>query len=153
MGRTVEDDAKRIELQLQAVRRAMRQEFDAEIAKGVEKIKLTLPQQLVMAEVVKQNGVSLKDLSARISLAHSTVSGIVDRLVKQGLAERRTLAEDKRVSVIVASAVVKNFLQTNMPRMNRQPLVKALLKATPAERKAVAEGLDALERLLGKLSA
>ena len=37
-----------------------------------------------MRIVVRNDGISLKELSAAVNLAHSTVSGIVDRLEKRG---------------------------------------------------------------------
>jgi DNA-binding MarR family transcriptional regulator len=42
-----------------------------------------VPQSAVIQAVVKHDGISLKDLSREVSLAHSTVSGIVDRLEKR----------------------------------------------------------------------
>jgi len=144
MSKALQDEARRIEMQLQAIRRTLRQGFEAEVAKG----NLTAPQQLVAAEVIRHQGISLKELSARVSLAHSTVSGIVDRLEKRGLIVREVSPADKRVTLIMASAAVRDFLQTNMPQLMLQPLVAALAKASPAERRAVAAGLNTLERLL-----
>src|SRR5260370_34550614 len=70
--------AQRMERDLSVIRRTLRKPLEAEVAKG----ELTVPQSAVMQVVVRQNGISLKDLSREVSLAHSTVSGIVDRLEK-----------------------------------------------------------------------
>src|SRR6266576_1060090 len=78
--------AQQTERQLNIIQRSMRQRLQAEFARG----NLTGPQRLVMSALVHSEGLSLKQLSEAVSLAHSTVSGIVDRLVKQGLIERQT---------------------------------------------------------------
>ncbi len=78
-------EVEEMERSLGAIRRALRKPLDAEVAKG----NLTAPQTGVMQAVVRSNGISLKELSHAVSLAHSTVSGIVDRLEKRGMIERR----------------------------------------------------------------
>lgn len=134
-----------MEAQLQAIRRKLRQRLEAEFARG----ELTAPQRMVMAELVRGEGTSLKELSSRVSLAHSTVSGIVDRLEKQGMVERAPHATDGRVTVIRASGAVREFLQKKMPALTLTPLVKALERADEQELRAVRKGLNTLERLLG----
>ncbi|MGC9946038.1 MAG: MarR family transcriptional regulator [Bryobacteraceae bacterium] len=91
--------AQEIEGHLSAVRRILRQPVEAEFARG----NLTAPQRGVMQALFHSGGLSLKDLSGRVGLAHSTVSGIVDRLEERGLAQRRPDPTDARASVIVVS--------------------------------------------------
>ncbi|MGA8271935.1 MAG: MarR family transcriptional regulator [Candidatus Sulfotelmatobacter sp.] len=136
--------AQRLELQLQAIRRRLRQSLEAEFARG----KVTGPQQLVMAALVDSGRLNLKQLSEKVSLAHSTVSGIVDRLEKRGMVTRHILGSDRRVTRITPSDEVLHFLRTRMPELTLHPLVKALHKATSAERKAIRTGIDTLEKLL-----
>ena len=66
---------EQIERDLGGIRHAMRKPLDAEVSKG----ELTIPQKAVMQVVVRNPGTSLKDIGCEVSLAHSTVSGIVDR--------------------------------------------------------------------------
>lgn len=143
-GRELREEAKRIEAQLQAIRRKLRQRLEAEFARG----DLTAPQRMVMGELVRTEGMSLKELSARVSLAHSTVSGIVDRLEKQGLAERVKHTTDGRVSVIRASDTVRRFMKSRMPVLALTPLMKAMERASEKEMRMVQQGLDTLEKLL-----
>lgn len=145
LKRDLRQEAKRIEAQLQAIRRMLRQRLEAEFARG----ELTAPQRMVMGELVRVDGMSLKELSARVSLAHSTVSGIVDRLEKQGMVERAAHATDGRVTVIRASGAVRRFMRTRMPALTLTPLLKALERADERELREVQRGLDTLERLLG----
>jgi DNA-binding MarR family transcriptional regulator len=91
---------------------------------------------------------SLKKLSARVSLAHSTVSGIVDRLEKRGFVNRQVLESDRRVTQITVSKHVSEFMKRQAPELALHPLLKALRRASEAERSAVRKGIETLERLL-----
>jgi DNA-binding MarR family transcriptional regulator len=136
--------AQQTERQLNIIQRGMRQRLQAEFARG----HLTGPQRLVMSALVRTDGLSLKQLSEAVSLAHSTVSGIVDRLVKQGLIERKAHPTDRRITLLTASPTVRNFLTTRMPELALHPLLEALRRASPSERKSITAGLDVLARLL-----
>lgn len=133
-----------MEQDLSAIRRALRKPLDSEVARG----ELTSPQMSVMRVVVRQHGVSLKDLSREVSLAHSTVSGIVDRLEKRGMVERRPDPEDGRTSRIFPTMIVADFVREQIPRLSRGPLEDALERATKAERAAIGEALRRLRELL-----
>ncbi len=133
-----------MEQDLSAIRRALRKPLEAEVARG----KLTAPQIAVMRVIVRQRGICLKDLSRKVSLAHSTVSGIVDRLEKRGLVERRADPEDGRTSLMRPTSLVADFVREQIPRLSRGPLESALQRATRAERAAIAEALRRLRELL-----
>jgi DNA-binding MarR family transcriptional regulator len=140
----VAKQAERMEQDLSGIRRALRRPLEAEVAKG----ELTLPQGAVMREVVRNHGISLKDLSRAVSLAHSTVSGIVGRLEKRGLIERRPDPADGRVSCIYPTAVVAEFVRERIPVLRRGPLQAALERATAEERASIGEALRRLRELL-----
>ena len=133
-----------MEAQLQAIRRRLRRRLEAEYARG----SVTGPQRLVMEVLVASEGMSLKELSAKVSLAHSTVSGIVDRLETRGFVERLPLETDRRVTLIRAAAAVREFMQKRAPELTLHPLLAALERASEAERRIVRRGLDTLERML-----
>src|SRR6185312_16627789 len=84
--------AQELEQHLTAIRQEIRRPVEAEFAKG----GLTGPQRSVMQAVVHSEGRSLKELSAQVGLAHSTVSGIVDRLEKRGMLKRNANPTDRR---------------------------------------------------------
>jgi len=136
--------AKEIEQSLQAIRQRLRQPVEAEFARG----GLTGPQRAVMHALVHSHGLSLKELSRQVSLAHSTVSGIVDRLEKQGLAERRADKKDARISLVVASKMVRDYVRDMLPSLTIHPLVEALGREKSEERDAVVEGLRTLRRIV-----
>jgi DNA-binding MarR family transcriptional regulator len=138
--------AEQMEQDLSGIRRSLRKPFEAEIARG----DLTLPQKAVMREVVRHHGISLKDLSRAVSLAHSTVSGIVDRLEKRGMIARRPDPTDGRVSCIYPTAVVEDFVRERIPVLRRGPLQVALERATVEERVAIGQSLRKLRELLAE---
>jgi len=134
------------ERNLSAINRAMRRPLEALTAQG----DMTVPQKAVMREVVQREGINLRDLSRAVSLAHSTVSGIVDRLEKRGLIERRPDPRDGRVSCIYPSTAVREFVAERLPVLNRGPLLEALAHATQEERVNIAAALKRLRQLLEK---
>lgn len=136
--------AAQMERDLGVIRRALRKPLEAEFAKG----GLTMPQKAVMQVVIGHQGIGIKELSRQLSLAHSTVSGIVDRLEKRGLIERRPDPTDGRASRIHASAAVSDFLRRQMPLLAAGPLETALRRATEAERVAISGALARLRELL-----
>ena len=136
--------AQEIEGHLSAVRQILRQPVEAEFARG----DLTAPQRSVMQALYRDGGLSLKDLSQRVGLAHSTVSGIVDRLEKRGLARRRPHPTDRRASIIVVSNTVQEYMRDTYPVIAANPVAAALRRAKPAQRAAILEGLRALRRVV-----
>ncbi len=136
--------AQEIDQHLRAVRQVLRQPVEAEFARG----GLTGPQRSIMQAVVRSRGLSLKALSQQVGLAHSTASGIVDRLVTKGLLERRVNEKDRRISLIVASKIVRDYVRDTLPGLIVHPLVTALRRAKPSERRAIVEGLRLLRRVV-----
>jgi DNA-binding MarR family transcriptional regulator len=140
--------ATEIDRELRAIRQILRQPLEAEIARG----GLTGPQQSAMSVLVASGGMSLKHLSKELGLAHSTVSGIVDRLEKQGLVKREASQSDRRVTQIVPSDIVRKFVRETMPLLEMHPLAEALRAATPSERQQVRDGVRILRGLLRRQS-
>lgn len=132
--------AREIEGHLAAIRHALRQPVEAEFARG----NLTGPQRSVMQALFHSEGLSLKELSRRVGLAHSTVSGIVDRLEQRGLAERRPDVHDGRATVIAVTKTVRDYMRDTFPGIALTPVLSAVRRAKPAERAAILEGLRTL---------
>lgn len=136
--------AERMERDLNAIRHAMRTSLRSEVAKG----ELTRPQTTVMRIVVRNPGCSLREISREVSLSHSTVSGIVDRLEKRGLVERDPDQQDKRFVRIRATMQVRRWMDEKLPALRVGPLQAALERADPEERDSLAEAITRLRTLL-----
>lgn len=59
-------------------------------------VGLTPPQFFVLNALWGEDGLKLRDLAERVALDGSTLTGIIDRLEKNDLVERRPDAEDRR---------------------------------------------------------
>ena len=136
--------AHAIELELREISQALRRPLDAEYARG----QLTAPQRIVMQVLFHSEGMSLKELCARVSLSHSTVSGIVDRLQAKGMVARSPDSADRRLTHIAVTPVVRQFMQHQAPRLTAQPLIEALSTLSEQDRRAISRGLRILRAAL-----
>jgi DNA-binding MarR family transcriptional regulator len=136
--------AQEIEGYLSAVRQTLRQPVEAEFARG----NLTGPQRSVMQILYHAGGLSLKELCRSVGLAHITLSGIVDRLEKRGLVERRSNPNDRRAIMIVVTKMVRDYMRDTYPAIALHPVTAALRRARPVERTAILEGLRSLRRVV-----
>jgi DNA-binding MarR family transcriptional regulator len=92
-------EAARAADHLDAIRKAVRDSVWEQARQ--HPVPLTPPQVLalqVLVEALRETGagLSLSDLSRRMALAHSTVSGIVTRLERRGLVQRTPRPDDRR---------------------------------------------------------
>ncbi len=140
----IEELAAQIHSDLRAIRKILHQPVAAQVARG----GLADVHKSAMGVIVKAEAISLKDLSQELRLAHSTVSGLVDRLAKKGLVERKANEADLRFSKIVPTYEVKKFLRDIRPTLEKQPLAEALKKARPVQRESISQGIATLRHLL-----
>lgn len=76
------------------VRRGLRREFGT-----------TLPRFDLMAQLYRApDGLSMGELSARMMVTNGNVTGLAERLVQEGLVERRPAAEDRRRQTVALTA-------------------------------------------------
>lgn len=136
--------AEQIIHDIDLLRRVLRRPIAADLAL----LPLTVPQMRVLDVLARTNGLTLKELSAQVDLAHSTVSGIIDRLERQKLVRRVIDATDRRYVRLYVSDDVQTYVQNILPTRHTHPLIAALEAATPVERDAITDGLQTLLRLL-----
>jgi DNA-binding MarR family transcriptional regulator len=146
VSRAISVQAEQIDQDLAAIRRVLRHSLEIEEVRA----GLTVPQTAVVRVVVRNPGISLKALSEQLSLAHSTVSGIVDRLEKRGLLARRPDPEDGRANCIHPTQPVEEFVKKRLPEFSRGPLQKALASAKASERAEISAAVRRLRELLDK---
>jgi DNA-binding MarR family transcriptional regulator len=146
-------EAARVAATLDAIGRLIRQSVWAEARRMP--VPLTPPQQLALRLLVKRMqmqpdapGFSLTELSRSMGLAHSTVSGIIDRLERQKLVVRTPRSGDRRSPSIELAPAVRDWVEHELPARKLDPLAGALMRATDDEWKDILKGIGALERLL-----
>jgi DNA-binding MarR family transcriptional regulator len=110
---------------------------------------LTGPQVSLIRSLVTEGSATVTELARRLSLSHSTTSGIVDRLQARGLVTREVDPHDRRYTRVRVTEPVQGYTR----ELSEGPygrLTAALEAATPAERKAVLDGLETLRSLLAR---
>lgn len=112
-----------------------------------KEMNLTGPQGMLIGTLSHYGEMKVSDLSERLDLSNSTVSGIIDRLEIQGLVQRTRSKEDRRVVYVNATpACVKNF-QDIHEKINTL-FEEAINKSTPEEMDIILKGLDTLEKVI-----
>lgn len=121
------------------VRRRLRQEFDT-----------TLPRFDVLAQLDRSSvGLTMGELSSRLMVSNGNITGLIDRLVTEGLVERASRPEDRRTIRVTLTNKGRTSFQRMTPEhanwidslfggMSRQDKAKlyellARLKASTAE--------------------
>lgn len=127
-----------------AIRAVIRRSGQADLASS----GLTLQQANAIEVLSREDGLTLTQLSQRMALAHSTVSGIVDRLAKKNLLHRRSDSNDRRRARIYLDENVTAYINYHIPSRRTNWMVGALSHAAPAERQLIREGLATLHRLM-----
>ena len=114
------------------------------------RMDLTFPQALVLSVLGEEGPVPISALAERTGSANSTVSGIVDRLEKLGLAQRQRSETDRRV--IYVSATEKYAALRDKAVTDVNSYFTALMGNMPEEdRKLVAAALQKLDEALSQV--
>jgi DNA-binding MarR family transcriptional regulator len=137
-------EAEEVAANVHALRRLLLRSFEPDIDKG----GVTVPQMNALEELAKEDALNLKELSGRMGLSHSTVSGIVDRLERKGFVGRTPDPEDRRYSRIFLSEKVRDYVRDTVPSRRLGPILKVLELASAGEREQILAGIGTLRRLL-----
>ena len=114
------------------VRRRLRDEFD-----------VTLPRFDLMAQLDKApNGMTLGELSQRMMVSNGNVTGRAERLVEQGLLDRRPSPNDRRAQIVSLTAEGRRAFRA-MARTHEDWIAQIFVGLDAAE-------IDQLMNLLAK---
>jgi len=106
--------------------------------------RLTLPQFDVIVQLHRRpEGMTSRELTHELLVTAGNVTGLVDRLARMGLVERRPVPEDRRAARIALTARGRRLAARAIPRHRRD--LEALLSPVSAR------DLAGLRRLLGRL--
>jgi MarR family transcriptional regulator, organic hydroperoxide resistance regulator len=115
--------------------------------KTFEDIGITMPQGILIGTLIKCGEMKITELSNKINLSNSTISGIVDRLEKQQLVERTRSEEDKRIVYVKVTPKLEKLFK-GVHKKADESFEDLLSAGTPEEIEKIIEGLDALKRIL-----
>jgi DNA-binding MarR family transcriptional regulator len=110
-------------------------------------LNLTGPQGMILGTLCRNGEMKISDLSTEVGLSNSTVSGIIDRLEKQGLAERKRSEEDRRVVYVDATDKFKKCSQEHFKEIEERVAV-IMNEATTEELDKVLEGMEILKKII-----
>ena len=117
------------------MRRRLRDSFD-----------VTLPRFDLMAQLDRAaNGMTLGELSQRMMVSNGNVTGLVDRLVAQGLVARRRSPHDRRSQFVSLTAEGRRAFRT-MARANADWMADMFAELSQDE-------IETLMRLLARAKA
>jgi DNA-binding MarR family transcriptional regulator len=118
-----------------------------------ERFNLTLPRFDLMAQLDRTpKGMTLGELSQRMMVSNGNVTGLVDRLVEQGLIDRQPSRTDRRAQIVRLTPEGRRFFRA-MARENGdwigdmfaelsqneiETLLRLLAKTKASARKAIA---------------
>lgn len=88
----------------------------------------------------------ISDLSEKIGLSNSTVSGIVDRLEKQGLVKRVRSNEDRRVVYVNVTEEFRKNTKAHFKNIEDK-FESMMNKATSEELDMILVGLETLKKV------
>ena len=108
---------------------------------------LSAPRLSALSVVAFGGPLSLAELAAAEQVRPPTMSRIVDFLVDEGLATRETAPNDRRSVRIAATDKGRALMEAGRERRVRA-LVDRLMALAPSERRALARGVELLERVL-----
>lgn len=128
---------------LKQIGKCMKKTVEAQCKDG----NITGPQGMLLGTLAHHGKMKISDLSERLTLSNSTVSGIVDRLEKQGLVERIRSDEDRRVVYVNITPAYKKSAQEQFKRIEESIEIK-MKNATHEELDKILEGLNILKNML-----
>lgn len=123
------------------IKQSMGQHFNA--------MNLTGPQGMMMGILSHDGEMKISDLSEKLGLSNSTVSGIIDRLEKQGLVERTRSLEDRRVVYVNVSTEFRKNSKENFFKIEKT-FEDIMTKATAEEVEVILKGLNTLEQMMDR---
>ncbi len=139
----VEEFSKRmIELMPRFVRGMARQESNY-LTQG----KITIPQFWTLEYLSRQKGCLMSELADYIDVSRPAATGLIDRLIKQGLVKREVVPDDRR-EVWVNITSKGQGIVSHIQNQKRRALEQIFSKISSRERK---QYLIILERVAGFL--
>jgi len=133
---------------IKSVKESLKHNFE----KRFKDLNLTAPQGMLIGILVRNGQMKISDLSEKMALSNSTVSGIIDRLEKNEFVERRRSEEDRRVVMV---DLTEDFRKEAKERFKtvEDSLSSVLKLATQEEAEEVIKGLETLDKLLNRAKA
>ncbi|OHD14341.1 MAG: hypothetical protein A2Y34_02125 [Spirochaetes bacterium GWC1_27_15] len=124
--------------------KGIQKKFKDHIIENGNELGFTMPQLLLIHELFCTPEITLNDLSKRLNLSKSTVSGIVDRLEKQGVLKRIRPDDNRRiVKIFLTEKIIEK--RDIVAHIKTEHLTKSLEKESDSLK--IISLIDSLEYL------
>jgi MarR family transcriptional regulator, organic hydroperoxide resistance regulator len=108
---------------------------------------MTRPQGMLMGTLAHHGKMKISELSERLELSNSTVSGILDRLEKHSLIVRTRSESDRRVVFVEVSPESKKIFEQRLGEIEKV-IAGKLSKADTEDLDKILEGLSLLKKIM-----
>ena len=127
------------------------QPSSAEISEAWSAAQVTMQQLRVMTILYHEGPTRVSDLAKRLDVSTPTITGILDRLVRQRLSYRMSDPRDRRVVLNNLTQDGRDLVERLLPA-HGDHVEAALARLTPDERMGLMESLHALMRVMPAVS-
>ncbi len=127
----------------------VKETFRKNLEKQFVELKLTAPQGMLVGTLAHFGDMKVSDLSDKLGLSNSTVSGIIDRLEGQGYVERTRNEKDRRVVIVRLSPDFKAKVSCHFKSLD-ELLTNIISQAQPHELDRILLGLQTLDELMSR---
>lgn len=117
------------------------------MAKMFDEFGITAPQGMMIGTLSRFGKMKISELSSKLSLSNSTISGIVDRLENQEIVERIRSKEDRRVVYVSLSPKFEE-MHNGFHKRAEEKIENIMSRGTPEDLNKIMDGLNTLKRLL-----
>jgi DNA-binding MarR family transcriptional regulator len=118
-----------------------------EISEAWSTAQVTMQQLRVMTILYHEGPTRVSDLARRLGVSTPTITGILDRLVRQRLSYRMSDPRDRRVVLNNLTQTGRDLVERLLPAHGDQA-ERALRRLTPEEQVSLRESLRALLRVM-----
>jgi len=132
-----------VELMPQLIRDFARHEHNY-LSRG----EITLPQLWALEYLSRSQGCLMSELAVSFKISRPAATGLIDRLISQGLVQRQGVKDDRRVVKVVITPKGKKIV-SNIWEQKRRTLIRVFSQISATDRR---QYLLTLERVLHILS-
>jgi DNA-binding MarR family transcriptional regulator len=131
---------------VKSIRRLVRAEH-LDSQKMSKQFGLTGPQSLVLRLLIKEGALSSADLSRKMYVTPSNITGIIDRLEKKGFVERTRKPGDRRVALITLTKSGQKLGKT-LPDPIEKKIITQLADLEPERLQILAVAMNQILNLI-----
>lgn len=109
---------------------------------------LTGPQGIITGILANEGEMKISDLSEKVGLSNSTVSGILDRLEKQKIIMRQRSGDDRRIVLVKVTSEFEKQAKEQFDEIDKFFEELILSNASSEELDTILQGLNTLKEVM-----